>query len=231
MFTVVHTTSLGGFRELLVNELKTPRLEAETYCEIVNGNWWKSARMGPHEYLDQIFGRGSDQEAHAAALALISGRNCIQANAQSPSLCELLILFRGNECSDPRDRVFSMLGLVSAPQKAYLNRHFPDYSLSEEQVVVITLTYLLYRYHSGHMMFDVDARMVFEGLGVAEKDRARVLELAYVFYYSQTFLLPSATEPGKLPVVLPTAVYVVSCFVLAVVTSRLALHPTPQNSA
>ncbi|PQE32329.1 heterokaryon incompatibility -domain-containing protein [Rutstroemia sp. NJR-2017a WRK4] len=57
-------------------------------------------------------------------------------------LYTLLIEHCNSECKDPRDRVFSLLGLVTSEERALLGRIFPDYTLSPDQVLVITLAHL-----------------------------------------------------------------------------------------
>lgn len=59
----------------------------------------------------------------------------------------LLILYRHAKCKDRRDRVFALLGLLRQKERQALERFFPDYSLEDDQVVVIALAHLMYFGH------------------------------------------------------------------------------------
>jgi hypothetical protein len=61
----------------------------------------------------------------------------------SERLHHLLVCHRDARCKDPRDKVFALLSLVDPEERAALSRFFPDYSLSHERVVVITLAHLI----------------------------------------------------------------------------------------
>ncbi|KAI1270093.1 heterokaryon incompatibility protein-domain-containing protein [Xylariaceae sp. FL1019] len=80
-------------------------------------------RGGAHSYLTELFDRKSDGDANRA----------------TSSMLDLLLEFDECECRDPRDRVFALLSLVEANERDLLLRFFPDYSLSHESVVIITL--------------------------------------------------------------------------------------------
>jgi hypothetical protein len=84
-----------------------------------------------------------------------------------------LVVNHGNaQCKDPRDRVFALLGLIPKDERTILERFFPDYTLSPDNVVVITL---------GHLMdfnlkkLTVDSEDVFAGLGVKSRERRKKL--------------------------------------------------------
>lgn len=58
-------------------------------------------------------------------------------------LVELLSRYSRSGCKDPRDRVFAMLGMLPEDERAILNHVFPDYSLSLERVILITMIFLI----------------------------------------------------------------------------------------
>jgi hypothetical protein len=57
-------------------------------------------------------------------------------------LGELMRQYFSSSCSDPRDRVFALLGLVLDDERDILCHFFPDYSLSLEKVMHITISFL-----------------------------------------------------------------------------------------
>ena len=65
-----------------------------------------------------------------------------------PDLHQLLYdLLAGHayaESTDPRDKVFALLGLLPSEERLLLERRFPDYTLSTEQVNVVTLAHLTF---------------------------------------------------------------------------------------
>ena len=106
------------------------------------------------------------------ALPLVMGRHVDGHPHMQQPLHELLIRYHRSECKDPRDRVFALLGLVAEEERVYLSRHFPDYFLSEERVMIITLA---------HMMFfcqheiAVGSEEVVLGLGIKSKAQQKRL--------------------------------------------------------
>lgn len=59
-----------------------------------------------------------------------------------PSLESWLIFTRHSSCSNPKDRIFALLNLLSPAESAILNVFFPDYDLSLERIQLITLAFL-----------------------------------------------------------------------------------------
>lgn len=67
---------------------------------------------------------------------------------------DLLISYSQSECRDPRDRVFALLGLAYEKQSLHF---FPDYRLSTEEVIVLTLLHLL-KHTDGTAMYPSGVR-------------------------------------------------------------------------
>lgn len=76
------------------------------------------------------------------ALPLVLGRHTDIDPIPQRSLYDLISQHRNSECKDPRDRVFSLLGLVDERERGLLGRVFPNYSLPKEIVWVLTLAHL-----------------------------------------------------------------------------------------
>lgn len=59
-----------------------------------------------------------------------------------PSLAELLHSFRHATCKDPKDRIFALINLLSRAERSAIERFFPDYRLTHEEVLIITLAHV-----------------------------------------------------------------------------------------
>ncbi|KAI0399578.1 hypothetical protein F4802DRAFT_588771 [Xylaria palmicola] len=121
-----------------------------------------------------------DARKHGA-LPLLLARLPGDGFTQRP-LEELIIHHRHSQCKDPRDRVFALLGLLPSWERASLGRFFPNYSLSHDRVIIITLA------HLGEVNgtpVTIKSQKVFQGLGVESKERQRRLISAAkdCFYY------------------------------------------------
>jgi hypothetical protein len=115
-----------------------------------------------------------------SALSLLVGRHPDRHPDMLLPLHELLIRHRASQCKDPRDRVFSLLGLVSAEERGFLQRVFPDYALSHDIVVVIAIGHV--KHFSVGETIDFD--LLFLGLGVRSKERKKkLLRVAEDFDY------------------------------------------------
>lgn len=106
------------------------------------------------------------------ALPLTLGRHPDRHPEMMQPLYELLIQHRQSRCKDPRDRVFALLGLIRLDERAMLERFFPDYTLSEDHVVIITLAHLI---QFRRKKITLDSEELFLGLGVPSKVRRRTL--------------------------------------------------------
>ncbi|KAI0423955.1 hypothetical protein F5Y09DRAFT_325745 [Xylaria sp. FL1042] len=87
-------------------------------------------------------------------------------------LDELIIHHRHSRCKDPRDRVFALLGLCPPEERASLEQFFPNYSLSHDRVVIITLAHL---HEVNRTPVTIESQKLFQGLGVESKERQRKL--------------------------------------------------------
>jgi hypothetical protein len=95
-------------------------------------------------------------------------------------LCDLLIDNCKSKCKDPRDRVFALLGLIPLDEREILSIYFPDYSLTEDNVLTITLAHLtqfpaLSRMQRGGVDITPASEKLFMGLGVELKPQRRRL--------------------------------------------------------
>ncbi|EMC93889.1 hypothetical protein BAUCODRAFT_158537 [Baudoinia panamericana UAMH 10762] len=91
-----------------------------------------------------------------------------------------LILQRHPDRHRSIDKVFALLGLVPRDERQILSRFFPDYSLSHEQVVLVTLTYF-----KDFCSKDSDAEplQLFRALGMkSESHRQRLIRAASSVY-------------------------------------------------
>jgi hypothetical protein len=106
------------------------------------------------------------------ALPLVLGRHPDRHPEFLQPLYELLIRYQRSRCKDPRDRVFALLGLIQRDERAVLERFFPDYTLSEDHVVIITLAHLM---QFCRKKVTLDSEELFLGLGVPSKIQRRTL--------------------------------------------------------
>ncbi|RWA10602.1 hypothetical protein EKO27_g4502 [Xylaria grammica] len=121
-----------------------------------------------------------DSRKHGA-LALLLARPAVEDFPWQRPLDELIIHHRHSRCKDPRDRVFSLLGLLPLEERKLLERFFPNYSLSEDRVVVITLAHLQ---KMNGVRVTTKCRELFQGLGVESKERrTRLISAAAKFSY------------------------------------------------
>ena len=79
-------------------------------------------------------------------------------------LVDVLLEFGGCQCQDPRDRVFAIMSLVDDQDRRALGPFFPDYSLTHDAVVIITISYLR-DFRSDKLGHKLD--LVFDSLGVS----------------------------------------------------------------
>lgn len=130
-------------------------------------------------------------------------------------LQHLLIQYRSSECKDQRDRVFALLGLVGFDERVLLDRFFPDYELSVDQVLVTTVAHLVQCYSIAGLTSDeiitAESRSLFKGLGVTSMTEAKLL-------------LHRAEELDYLG--LETTADLIAAIELS---DRLVLHGSPKN--
>lgn len=122
------------------------------------------------------------------ALPLVMGRHPDKHPEVLQPLYDLLVDHHQSRCKDPRDRVFALLGLISPEERRPLSRFFPDYTLKDDHVLIITLAHLMEispliapQVDYGHIT--PDSEKLFLGLGVESKARRRrLLRRAKTFY-------------------------------------------------
>ena len=117
------------------------------------------------------------------------------------TLHELLIEFSDCECQDPRDNVFALLSLVEPSERSVLEQYFPDYTLSHDAVVAITLSHL--QNHS-RLAITAGSKAIFDSLGVVPSKRTRgrlvaASEAVSAFYDHDTSHQAEVVEPIYYP--------------------------------
>lgn len=122
-----------------------------------------------------------DQMQRSPALPLIIGRSPDRYPELYDTLQTLLSRHSQADCKDPRDRVYALIGLVSPDERQLLLRFFPNYSLSEEEVLILTLAHLTQipwtELKSEDLLQDVvlDSSKVFSALKIASETKRRNL--------------------------------------------------------
>lgn len=109
-----------------------------------------------------------------AAWPLVIGRHRGRHPKYQQSLYKLLISHSGSQCKDPRDRVFALLGLVAQNERRSLERFLPDYTMNEDNVVLIALCHV--RFSADRFTYEeVDVKRLLFALGVDSERRQRRL--------------------------------------------------------
>ncbi|KAK4155843.1 heterokaryon incompatibility protein-domain-containing protein [Chaetomidium leptoderma] len=135
------------------------------------------------------------------ALPLVRGRHVDKHPEYLQPFHDLIINHHRSECQDPRDRVFALLGLVTPRERDFLERFFPDYSMSEEHVRIIALAHVM-QYPASTSFGEVtpDSDELFLGLGVTSRwerrsllRRARLEEFDYLGYENTDEALSALT--------------------------------------
>ena len=137
----------------------------------------------------------ANQTFDLGALASKSGRQARMSSSPVNNHCQVLraccigiaMVVQGvlidhhrSKCKDPRDRVFALLGLIPPGEREILSRFFPDYSITEDYVLIITLAHLtqspaLSRMLRSGVNITPDSEELFSGLGVGPKSQRRRL--------------------------------------------------------
>lgn len=120
-----------------------------------------------------------------SAAPLLWARHLDMFPEYGSSLQDLLIRHRNAMCQDPRDRVFALVGLLPRDEATMLKRFFPNYSFSEDQVVIIALAHVLhFGSTKGLPTVTVRSDDLWKGLGVLSgRKRDRILSRAKDFDY------------------------------------------------
>ncbi|KZZ91711.1 Heterokaryon incompatibility [Moelleriella libera RCEF 2490] len=166
------------------------------YCGLSYRSFWEFRDMlcsgtaiDPDDE-DVMKWRRSPESERYTALSLLMNRQHGKHPDFSRPLYDLLIEHCDAKCKEPRDRVFALLGLVRPDERLMLQRLLPDYTMSEDQVLVFTLAHLFkYRpaiedatLRNGHSGTRQD---LFQALGLLadEARRTKLLGQAEVFDY------------------------------------------------
>jgi hypothetical protein len=115
----------------------------------------------------------SNVQSCAAAPMVIERRLNGHSIEPTHKLHTLLDKQQHSECADPRDRVFALLSLVIDDEKRILGNFFPDYTMSDDNVLIITLAFLRIRYY--HFDLTEANNAIFLGLGVRSMSRRKTL--------------------------------------------------------
>jgi len=108
------------------------------------------------------------------------------------SLHELLLRYKDSGCKDPRDKVFAVLSLLRNEERKALGMFFPDYSLTEEDFLVLTLAHIQ-QYCKRSL--SIDSSELFEALAVPSNYRRQELLTAatLVDLHDEAVELPHGT--------------------------------------
>lgn len=119
------------------------------------------------------------------ALPLVMARHIDKHPEILQPLHSLLIDHRSSKCKDPRDRVFALLGLIPLDERDLLGRFFPDYTITEDHVLIITLAHLMHFDSLSRLKtITPDSEELFLGLEIDSKvQRRRLLRRAKDFPY------------------------------------------------
>ncbi len=134
---------------------------------------------------------GGQTESYSA-LPLIMARHVDKHPRFLQPLYDLVISHHTSQCKDPRDRIFALLGLIGTEERSLLERFFPDYSMTEDHVLIVALAHLSFQVSlrgSGEVISDSDEGL-FLGLGIKSRERRRKLlrraeRLGYLHGYSR----------------------------------------------
>ncbi|KAI1394862.1 heterokaryon incompatibility protein-domain-containing protein [Hypoxylon fuscum] len=144
-----------------------------------SSGFWKNLTYKTNPWL-----RGISFE-HVPAAAILVSREWDETRYFRHSLYHLIKEhYRTSNCSDVRDKVFALLSLVHHLERQLLDDFFPDYSMAEDHVRIITVA---------HCMQNTVTRMVypmpdfFLGLGVSSQpEMTRLRWRADLINYSGT---------------------------------------------
>jgi len=160
--------------------------QVELYCSNSKVDWLYFQEMLAREAgIQQFYDADGDvpqgdRTKALAALPLVMGRHIDKHPEVLQPLYNLLIDHHKSNCKDPRDRVFALLGLIPTDERQFINIYFPDYSMTEDHVAIITLAHLtqfpaLSRMQRSGVNITPDSEELFLGLGVESKPKRRKL--------------------------------------------------------
>jgi hypothetical protein len=136
-----------------------------------------------------------------AALPMNVGRHVDRMPYLYQPLYDLLIRHVNAQSTDPRDKIFALLGLVPLEERSFLLRSFPNYNLTMEQVNTITIA------HAQAFAIGQPLEPIFRALRIPKgRDRRRLLQILGRMDYTgaddpadevariSTYLLPHMDE-------------------------------------
>ncbi|KAI1483668.1 HET-domain-containing protein [Daldinia eschscholtzii] len=86
---------------------------------------------------------GKSKWRHSAALNFVyMTSEASYTQKYGRALGELMRSLESSEATDSRDRVFALIGLMEGEERKLLGTIFPDYTMSHEKVMLITMAYL-----------------------------------------------------------------------------------------
>lgn len=152
--------------------------DVNVYCGNTRMNWLDFKQTlgscaGVLEHIHQASMPRNFDSGLWRAFPLITGRHPDRHPKMHLPLSQLLINHSTSECKDPRDRVFALLRLVMPDERVLLERFFPDYNMSEDDVVLIALA------HVRRCIFEYDGLdddTLFKGLGITNLKKRKMLE-------------------------------------------------------
>ncbi|KAI2617613.1 hypothetical protein GGS26DRAFT_576251 [Hypomontagnella submonticulosa] len=153
-------------------------INVELYCSNSKMDWSDFRDMvcrvaGVNPYGDRSIRRGTVDSYRA--LPLVMGRHPDKHPEVLQPLHDLLVAHHRAICKDPRDSVFALLGLITQEERNFLSRLFPNYSITEDQMIAITLAHIQwFNVCNGKGMIDIDSE-VFLALRVESRARRKSL--------------------------------------------------------
>jgi hypothetical protein len=153
--------------------------DLELYCGNSRVDWvfFKEIlgrETGVRDYWQENVNYARSPSGSWAAWPLATGRHPDKHPEIHQSLYKLLIAHGGSQCKEPRDRVFALLGLVTLEERRLLERFLPDYTMPEDDVVLIALCHA--RLQTFHIEREpVDMKRLLLALGVESDSRQRRL--------------------------------------------------------
>jgi hypothetical protein len=136
------------------------------------------------------------------ALPLVMARHVDKHPEIQQPLYDLLISHYRAECTNTRDKIFGLLGLVTPDERVLLERFFPNYNMSEDHVRIVALAHIL-QYSipgEGAAKVDVKSDELFFGLGGPQSvtERRRLLRRARI----EAFDYIGAENAGEVSLIL-----------------------------
>ena len=127
-----------------------------------------------HDYFEEHVYYAHSSSGSWTAWPLVTGRHPDKHPEMQQSLYRLLITHEKSQCKNPRDRVFALLGLVTAEERGLLERFLPNYNMAEDDVVLIALCHVRLNVDV-HERGPIEVKRLLLALGVYSEVRQRRL--------------------------------------------------------